>query len=151
MTRSKLNATTSAAQAYTRFVIGKEATVLGRIKAAVPAAQIGTRLRTVYGGAALRVPADNIAKLIATKGVVAVQKDAVGKPLTDSSPSFIGATTLYPRSAARQRRQGRHLRRRSTPASGRSTRRSPTTATSAAPPAKADGHARGPATSATTR
>ena len=143
VTRSKLNATTGAAQAYTRFVIGKEATVLSRIKAAVPAAQIGTRLRTVYGGAALRVPADDIAKLIATKGVVAVQRDALRKPLTDSSPQFIGAPTIW--TAARRpgdRRSGRHLRRRWTPAPGRSTRRSPGPRLLPRAAAAADGHPR---------
>ena len=57
------------------------------------------------------------------------------------APTFIGADHASTRrwAATGQRRQGRHLRRARHAASGPSTRRSPTRATSAAPPAKADG------------
>src|SRR5207244_888145 len=63
----------------------------------VPGARLGQRLRTVYGGVAATVPANRIADLLAVPGVVAVQRDALRQPLTDSSPAFIGAPALYPR------------------------------------------------------
>ena len=64
-------------------------------------------------------------------GVVAVQQDKLDQLLTDSSTEFIGADDLYPQ----PRRHGQRRRRASssassTPASGPSTRRSPTRATS---------------------
>ncbi|WP_212832205.1 S8 family serine peptidase [Catellatospora sp. TT07R-123] len=64
--------------------------------AKVPGAKAGTRLRTVYGGVAVVVPANRIADLLRIPGVVAVQKDELRKPLTDASSAFIGATSLYP-------------------------------------------------------
>ena len=63
---------------------------------AVPTARLGQSLRTVYGGVALTVPANEIGDVLALPGVVAVQRDELRQPLTDSSPSFIGADTLYP-------------------------------------------------------
>ena len=52
-------------------------------------------LRVVYGGVAATVPANKIADVLALPDVVAVQQDVKQKLLTDSSPDFIGATSLY--------------------------------------------------------
>ena len=42
------------------------------------------------------VPANRIGDVVALPGVVAVQQDKLEQLLTDSSPTFIGATSLYP-------------------------------------------------------
>ncbi|HEX6970454.1 MAG TPA: S8 family serine peptidase [Micromonosporaceae bacterium] len=60
----------------------------------IPGAKIRQRLRTVYGGVAATVPANRIADLLKIDGVVAVQRDELRKPLTDSSTEFIGADSL---------------------------------------------------------
>ena len=61
-----------------------------------PTALIGQSLRTVYGGVALTVPANEIDEVLAIPGVVAVQQDKLNQPLTDSSTDFINADDLYP-------------------------------------------------------
>jgi subtilisin family serine protease len=43
------------------------------------------------------IPANKVAAVLALPGVVAVQSDQPRHVLTDSSPQFLGATTLYPR------------------------------------------------------
>jgi hypothetical protein len=62
----------------------------------VPGATIGRRLHTVYGGVTTTVPANKVADVLSIPGVVAIQTDSLREPLTDSSPGFIGATSLYP-------------------------------------------------------
>lgn len=43
----------------------------------------------------MTLPSNQVARLLKLPGVVAVQRDALAKPLTDSSPAFIGAPTIY--------------------------------------------------------
>ncbi|MFJ2029539.1 S8 family serine peptidase [Streptosporangium sp. NPDC087985] len=63
--------------------------------AKMPGARAGQKLRTVYGGIALRIPANKAAELLKLPGVAAVQEDRPEQLLTDSSASFIGAPTIY--------------------------------------------------------
>ena len=56
---------------------------------------MGARLLTTYGGIALTVPANRVETLLGLPGVVAVQRDSREELQTDSSPSFIGAPTIY--------------------------------------------------------
>ncbi|HEX9995004.1 MAG TPA: S8 family serine peptidase [Acidimicrobiales bacterium] len=95
VTGSKLNANSAAVQAYEAHVAAKESRFVSALQAAVPSARIGQSLRTVYGGVAAVVPANSIEAILAIPGVVAVQRDALAQLQTDSSPSFIGADTLY--------------------------------------------------------
>src|SRR6185437_9030874 len=81
---------------YEQRVAGIESRVLSDVSKKVSNVKVGQRLRTVYGGVALTVPANSVSKLLSVPGVVAVQKDAVNRPSTDSSPDFIGATAVYP-------------------------------------------------------
>lgn len=85
-----------AERRYDGFLADQEAEFAAALTAAVPDAQVGQSLRTVYGGVAVTVPADRIDDVLAIDGVVAVQADELRQPLTDSSPAFIGADTLYP-------------------------------------------------------
>ena len=84
-----------AARRYEALIAGIEGGFLGALRSAVPGAVAGTQLRTVYGGVALTVPANRARDLLALPGVVAVQRNGLAQPLTDSSPEFIGAPTLY--------------------------------------------------------
>ncbi|GAA1772717.1 S8 family serine peptidase [Luedemannella helvata] len=86
-----------AERRYTTYVEGRERDFIDQLRERVPGAVVGQRLRTVYGGVALTVPANRVADVVAIKGVVAVQSDAPVRPLTDASPQFIGATDIYPR------------------------------------------------------
>jgi hypothetical protein len=81
--------------AYARQVASDESAIVDAIEAAVPEAEIGQSLRVVYGGVAARIPANRVEALLAVDGVVAVQSDALQQLLTDSSPSFIGADTVW--------------------------------------------------------
>ncbi|GIJ50202.1 peptidase S8 [Virgisporangium aliadipatigenens] len=78
-------------QAYERYIAQREEAFLGELRRAVPGAQPGRTLRTVYGGIALTAPADTLRTLAGLPGVVAVQPDEMRAPLTDSSAEFIGA------------------------------------------------------------
>jgi Subtilase family/Fibronectin type-III domain len=85
----------AAAQRYELHVAGQEAAFVDALRAAVPSAQIGTRLRTVYGGIAATIPANAVETVLAIPGAVAVQKNALRQPLTDSSPEFVNADDVY--------------------------------------------------------
>jgi subtilisin family serine protease len=80
---------------YSGYVRGVEGRFLRSLRSRLPAARAGRSLRTVYGGVALRVPGNRVADLLSLPDVAAVQKNALEKPLTDASPEFIGAPTLY--------------------------------------------------------
>ena len=99
----------SAQRAYEGYVASEEATFVNALRASVPSAQIGTRLRTVYGGFAAVIPANAVETVLAIDGAVAVQYDSVNQPLTDSSPEFVNATPSVRRHPG-QRRRRRHLR-----------------------------------------
>jgi len=86
----------SAERNYEGYLAGKEDAFLNALHAKVPNAKISQRLRTVYGGVATVVPANQINDLLRIPGVSAVQKDDLRQPLTDASSEFIGATSLYP-------------------------------------------------------
>jgi subtilisin family serine protease len=84
-----------ARQAYQSFVESREEAVVAEILDAVPVARVERRFRTVYGGVSAVVPADAVREIAELDGVLAVQADVMNELLTDASPSFIGAPTLY--------------------------------------------------------
>lgn len=86
----------AAERSYDGYLADREADFASALTRAVPAARVGQSLRTVYGGVAVTVPANRIDDVLAIDGVAAVQADALHQPVTDSSPAFIGADTLYP-------------------------------------------------------
>jgi subtilisin family serine protease len=83
-----------AERAYEQYLEQRENDFTSALAAKLPSAQVGQRLRTVYGGVALTLPANEVKKLLGVEGVVAVQRDELREPLTDSSSSFIGADVL---------------------------------------------------------
>jgi subtilisin family serine protease len=95
VTGRPLNLRSVAARRYQGYVQGVEQRFLDAMRVRVPAARAGTRLRTAYGGVALTLPSNQVAELLKLPGAVAVQRDRLEQPLTDSSPAFIGAPTIY--------------------------------------------------------
>nr|BFE64495.1 S8 family serine peptidase [Dactylosporangium thailandense] len=81
---------------YENRIAGIEDKFIADLKKQVPDAKVGQRLRTVYGGIALTVPANKVNTILTIDNVVAVQADKAQQPQTDSSPSFIGADQVYP-------------------------------------------------------
>ncbi|MFC6082914.1 S8 family serine peptidase [Sphaerisporangium aureirubrum] len=94
-TGKSLDIKSSAAKEYTKYIEGVENKFLGQLGARVPGARAGQKLRTVFGGIAVRLPANKAAELLKMPGVAAVQEDKIQKLLTDSSGDFIGAPTIY--------------------------------------------------------
>ena len=95
VTGVELTGTTPAEQEYEGYVAAQESAIVAEIAGTVPAAQIGDSFRIVYGGVSAVLPANRVADVLAIDGVVAVQQDSMRQPLTDSSPDFIGAPTIY--------------------------------------------------------
>jgi subtilisin family serine protease len=95
VTGRALDGRSAAEQAYAAYTAGVESTFVAALQEAVPSAKVGLRLREVYGGVAVTVPANAVATLLTLPGVAAVQADTLEHPLTDSSPGFIGAPTLW--------------------------------------------------------
>jgi subtilisin family serine protease len=97
VTGRRLNLKNATVRRYAGYVQGVEGGFLRALRSRLPSASAGSRLRTVYGGVAVKVAGNRIADLLRIPGVAAVQKDSLEKPLTDASPAFIGAPTLYGR------------------------------------------------------
>jgi subtilisin family serine protease len=95
VTGRRLDPRNSDVRRYTGYIRGVEGRFLRNLRSGLPAARAGGSLRTVYGGVALRVPGNKVADLLSLPDVAAVQRNALQKPLTDASPQFIGAPTLY--------------------------------------------------------
>ncbi len=95
VTGTELTGGSAAEVAYDAHVADAEQAIVAEVAAAVPEIQVGQSLRVVYGGVAAVLPANRVEDVLAVDGVVAVQEDALRQPLTDSSPDFLGAPTLY--------------------------------------------------------
>ncbi|WP_308249912.1 S8 family serine peptidase [Sphaerisporangium fuscum] len=95
VTGKSLDVNSAPAKQYEKHIEGVENAFLGELGKRIPGARAGQKLRTVYGGIALTLPADKAAELLKLPGVAAVQEDRLQQPLTDSSPDFIGAPAIY--------------------------------------------------------
>ncbi|MFU8873868.1 S8 family serine peptidase [Micromonospora sp. SL4-19] len=84
----------AAERSYEGYLAKQEQKFSADLARKVPGAKVNGQLRTVYGGVSTVVPADKVGDLLKIDGVVAVQKDEMRQPLTDSSPGFIGADSL---------------------------------------------------------
>lgn len=95
VTGRKLDLKSADSAKYVQHIASIENSFLGALKTKVPGAKAGQKLRTVYGGIALSLPANQARALLKLPGVAAVQADVPEKLLTDSSAAFIGAPTIY--------------------------------------------------------
>ena len=95
VTGKTLKANAGAVSAYESHTNQVSDSITAAVKQAVPSAKIGTEFLRVYGGIAAKVPANQVAQILAVPGVDAVQQDALNQPLDDNT-AFIGATTVWP-------------------------------------------------------
>ncbi|MBF8192578.1 S8 family serine peptidase [Nonomuraea sp. K274] len=95
VTGRALDTRSTEARRYGEHIQEVENAFLGELAEKVPGAVTGQRIRTVYGGIALRIPGDKAAEVLKLPGAVAVQEDTPQRLLTDSSPEFMGAGTVY--------------------------------------------------------
>ncbi|MEJ1109444.1 MULTISPECIES: S8 family serine peptidase [unclassified Kribbella] len=95
VTGKRLDPRSANATRYLRHVTTMENDFLAALQARIPSARAGQKLRTVYGGIALSMPANKARDLLKLPGVAAVQQDNPQQLLTDSSGDFIGAPTIY--------------------------------------------------------
>jgi hypothetical protein len=95
VTGRSLEVNRDAVREYLGFVRDFEADVRGSISSTVPQARVITSFRIAYGGLALRVPANRADDLLQIDGIVAVQRDELNQPQTDTTPEFIGATEAW--------------------------------------------------------
>ncbi len=80
---------------YLGHIRSQERGISEQVSAAVPATTITRSYRIVYGGVAALVPGNEVRRILRVPGVVAVQRDALRQPLTDSSSHFINADAAY--------------------------------------------------------
>jgi subtilisin family serine protease len=92
-----------AIQAYRAHLAQKHAAFEAAAGLAVPAARVTHRFDIVLGGIAMRVPEDQVAKVAQLPGVTAVYRDPRLRLHTDTSPRFIGATTVWGRLQGHER------------------------------------------------
>ena len=96
VTGKALKENSGAVGAYSRYLGAIARITRGGITAAVPQANLGRNFLTAFGGVNARIPANKAKDLLKVKGVAAVMYDYVAQPLTDASPSFIGADQVWP-------------------------------------------------------
>ncbi|MDQ6793678.1 MAG: S8 family serine peptidase [Chloroflexota bacterium] len=96
VTGKKLKVNEAAVGAYEQYTRAKSQAIQTAITRAVPSAKLGEAFLTAFGGVRATVPANKVAALLKVAGVAAVQKDKLEKPLTDVTPGFIGATSVWP-------------------------------------------------------
>ncbi|MBA2426476.1 MAG: S8 family serine peptidase, partial [Actinobacteria bacterium] len=94
-TGRSLTADRAALDAYMAYARDYEGSVTSALTSRIPNAEVIDRFHIAYGGAALRLPSNRVDDLLAVDGVVAVQKNRLAQPTTDTTPEFIGATEAW--------------------------------------------------------
>ncbi len=95
VTGKPLESNPAAVEAYDRYTANLSATLTSRAQKAAPGLKVRSTFSTAFGGVEASIPANQIAGLLGTDGIVAVQEDTLEQPLDDNT-SFIGATTVWP-------------------------------------------------------
>lgn len=95
VTGRKLSGRSDAEKTYDAYAGRMEKAFTDELASKVSSAKVTKSLRTVYGGVVVSLPANEAKKLVAMKGVAAVQSDTLNKILTDSSNAFIGSPTVW--------------------------------------------------------
>ncbi|GAB1819148.1 S8 family serine peptidase [Herbidospora sp. RD11066] len=94
-TGKQLDPDSAAAEKYVEHIESIENKFLAALPGEVAGAKVGQKLRTVYGGIALTVPANEAKDLLKLPGVAAVQKDTLEQPLSTDESEAIDATPVY--------------------------------------------------------
>jgi subtilisin family serine protease len=94
--QEKLDPNSPNSTSYRAYLKGKQDDFAAKVSGSIPGASITHRFDVILGGVALTLPSDQLTALSALPGVTAIYPDTLRQMQTDSSPSFIGATSLYP-------------------------------------------------------
>lgn len=94
VTGQRLDVRSTAARSYGRYVDAIDAR-FRQAASQLAGVRLGRSLKIVYGGVALRLPANQITALTKLPGVAAIQRDALNQPQS-SETEFVGANALYP-------------------------------------------------------
>ncbi len=108
VTGKSLRSTTGRVRAYQRYLSARMREIVAAVRAEVRGAQMLRTYRIAYGGASMLVPAGRIRSLLRVPGVVAVQRDNRAKPLTNTTPHFLGADQVWPHLGG-SRKAGRNV------------------------------------------
>ncbi len=95
VTGRQLTGRTTSERRYETYVAGQERSIKADIAAAVPAVTFGRSMVRVYGGVSAVLPANRAKDVARVPGVVAVQRNVMAQPLTDSSAEFVNADAAY--------------------------------------------------------
>jgi subtilisin family serine protease len=94
-----LDPKSTASKKYLGYVHGIEGRFKTALRSTIPAADVGASYEGVYGGYAVRLPANQISKLASLPDVAAVQADTLHQlnadPVNDDDASFIGGNAAY--------------------------------------------------------
>lgn len=92
----KLNVKSPASLAYRQYLADKQASLVNSIEQALGhPAKVLYHYYTVYNGVAVRLTPEEAPKVAALPGVISVQREQWRYPLTDVTPQFIGATSIW--------------------------------------------------------
>ncbi len=94
VTGRRLSLTARAVRRYGRYQRRVEGSTVAALRQ-IPGFRLGRSLRVVYGGISARVPGNEIADVLKTPGVVAVQRDSIRYATSDASNTFIGSPVLW--------------------------------------------------------
>jgi len=97
VTGRALTGATPAEKAYGAYTGKADHSFRSNLAAKLPSAKAGQSVSLVYGGVAVRLPANEVKSLLNIPGVAAVQADKLEHPdaATVESPVFIGAPTIW--------------------------------------------------------
>ncbi|HEY4331972.1 MAG TPA: S8 family serine peptidase, partial [Ilumatobacteraceae bacterium] len=90
VTGVNLTGRSAAEKSYAAYTGKLDKSFRSSLASKVPSAVAGKSLETVYGGVSVKLPANQISKVLAIPGVVAVQSDTLNK--TDAMPADDGTT-----------------------------------------------------------
>jgi len=100
VTGAPMTGSSNAEKSYESYTGKLDKTFRSKLAAAVPTATAGISLQQVYGGVAIKLPANEVSKVLAIPGVAAVQSDSLqhvdrAPEATVESPTFIGAPAIW--------------------------------------------------------
>lgn len=91
----RLDVTSAASQSYLAYANAQINAFASELVAAIPGAAVTYRYPVIIGGAAVVIPAGQVAQLSKLPGVKAVYPDRLEKLTTEVTPEFIGATKIW--------------------------------------------------------
>ena len=95
VTGRQLDRASQATRAYEAFIARTETRIVRDLRAVIPSFEMGRRFRVVYGGISAVMPARAVEAALRVEGVVAVHRNTLEQPLTDSSPEFLNVPPVY--------------------------------------------------------